>query len=209
MSRNQVYTFEFDQPTYVGFKYRQGKPYQSPYGDGFTYALTNGCVAFFPPSVDKEIQALNLGPRESCVITRRKDGGEIAWEVERAAIQPNDGTLKVENLAGGSSGETDLNLNRPVTGVDPLIGDTSSKHHCAQHNTPLNGSAPQNHNGSAPPMSSAWGMPILRQALFAVIDDASEAEKYAAGKGLSIRFSGEDIRCMANTAVINAAQGRS
>jgi hypothetical protein len=51
--------------------------------------------------------------------------------------------------------------------------------------------------------SSSWNsVSGLRQALFAVIDDASEAEKYAAGKGLSIRFSGEDIRTMANTQVI-------
>jgi len=192
MPRNDVYTFTLDEPTHVGFKYRQGKPYQSPYGDGFTYTLTNGCVAFFPPSVNADIQSLNLGPRESCVITRRKDGSDIAWNVERAAIQPNDGTLKVENLTGGSGIMPDL--NRP-----PISGDASFAN-CV-HPTTLP-------HGSAPPAPSAWGMPLLRQALFSVIDDAAEAERYAAGKGLSIRFSGEDIRCMANTAVINAAQGR-
>ena len=62
MPRNQVYTFEFDQPTHVGFKYQKGKPYQSPYGDGFTYSLTNGCVAFFPAAVDKEDSSLEPRP---------------------------------------------------------------------------------------------------------------------------------------------------
>ena len=49
------------------------------------------------------------------------------------------------------------------------------------------------------------GQTALRLALFASIDDACEAEKYAAGKGMNIRFSAEDIRTMANTTVINMA----
>jgi hypothetical protein len=193
MSRNQVYTFEFDQPTYVGFKYRQGKPYQSPYGDGFTYALTNGCVAFFPPSVDKEIQALNLGPRESCIITRRKDGAEIAWEVERAAIQPNDGTLKVENLAGGSAGENRESLNRPV--VDSLVGDTSK--HCVQHNTPS--------NGSAPPLCTRESPSLYRQ-LVAAIEAVKQAEAHSVLIGYPVKFQSEDIRAMAISGFIQQAR---
>lgn len=106
----------------------------------------------------------------------------------------SSGDWSVERVPGG-----------PVNSELPNRPEVS----CSSVESPKNGSF-QNHttNGSAPPMQPAWGMSILRQALFAVIDDAYEAETYAAGKGLAIRFSGEDIRCMANTAVINAAQGR-
>jgi hypothetical protein len=187
MSRNQVYTFEFDQPTYVGFKYRQGKPYQSPYGDGFTYSLTNGCVAFFPAAVDKEIQALNLGPRESCVITRRKDGAEIAWEVERAAIQPND--VKVEGMP---SGPVNSELpNRPVV-VDSSL---QSAKHCVQHNT----------NGSAPPLCTRESMPLYRQ-LVAAIEAVKQAEAHSVLIGYPVKFQSEDIRAMAISGFIQQAR---
>lgn len=50
------------------------------------------------------------------------------------------------------------------------------------------------------------GWSSLKVALFSVIEDAVAAEAYANGLGLSFRFSGEDIRAMANTKVINDAQ---
>jgi hypothetical protein len=61
-----------------------------------------------------------------------------------------------------------------------------------QSNTPVNGN----------------GWTALRIALFSAIDDAAEAEKYAAGKGMSIRFEAVDIRTMANTTVIGMQGGR-
>lgn len=46
------------------------------------------------------------------------------------------------------------------------------------------------------------GSNALRIALHAVIDEAAEAEKYAAEKGLAIRFDGCDIRAFVNTMMI-------
>jgi hypothetical protein len=189
MPRNDVYTFSFDQPTYVSFKYRQGKEYHSEFGDGFTYSLTNGCVAFFPPAVNAEIQALNLGPRESCVITRRKAGASIASEVERAKIQPTDGTLKVENLSGGS-----VNCELPshptaVSSAEP------NKLHCQNHNT----------NGSAPPLTTRESQAFYRQ-LVASIEAAKSAEEHAARIGHPVTFSSEDIRALAISGFIQQAR---
>ncbi len=62
-------------------------------------------------------------------------------------------------------------------------------------------------NGHAP-VSNGDNWSSLKRALFSVIEDAVDAEKYASGKGLSIRFTGTDIRTMANTKVINMAGGR-
>lgn len=185
MPRNQVYTFEFDQPTHVGFKYRQGKPYQSPYGDGFTYSLTNGCVAFFPAAVDKEIQALNLGPHESCVITRRQEGPGIAWDVERAAIQPN-----------GVQGSGSVNSELPNRCPQASSVDSQEKH-CAQHNTPL--------NGSAPPLTTRESQPLYRQ-LVAAIEAVKQAEAHSILIGFPVKFQSEDIRAMAISGFIQQAR---
>lgn len=66
----------------------------------------------------------------------------------------------------------------------PTVSQNDSAHHSANRNN--------------------WSP--LKIALFSVIEDAVDAEEYANGKGLSIRFTAEDIRTMANTLVI---QGRS
>lgn len=62
---------------------------------------------------------------------------------------------------------------------------------------------PQNGPSASDHTRTGWSS--LKVALFSVIEDAVAAEEYANGKGLSIRFSAEDIRTMANTKVINDA----
>jgi hypothetical protein len=56
-----------------------------------------------------------------------------------------------------------------------------------------------------PVKGPGWG--ALRIALFSAIGDATEAEKYAAGKGMSLRFDAADIRAMSITGVIGMQQG--
>jgi len=46
------------------------------------------------------------------------------------------------------------------------------------------------------------GSNLLRVALHTVIDEAAEAEKYAAEKGLNIRFDNCDLRAFVNTMMI-------
>jgi len=47
----------------------------------------------------------------------------------------------------------------------------------------------------------------LLAALCVAIDSACEAQAYAARKGMPLNFTGEDIRCFANTILINAERG--
>jgi len=177
--QNNVLNFIPDQPQVIKLKYRTGKEFRKGEHRGFTYTLVNNLVAFFPPEVDRDIQALHVDAGQPIRITKKSSG---AWDIERVAGEPSEVHPQVSCAVDTATNTT---------------GDGAQRHY-------PNATT----NGSAPPMQPAWGMSILRQALFAVIDDAYEAETYAAGKGLAIRFSGEDIRCMANTAVINAAQGR-
>lgn len=178
--QNNILKFEPDQPQIIKLKYRTGKAFNKNGYQGFTYTTVSGLLAFFPPEVNKEIQALHIDAGQPIRITKKSSG---AWDIERVAGEPSSESVHPQVSCAS---------------VDSASGDGAQRQHYPNATT----------NGSAPPMQPAWGMSILRQALFAVIDDAYEAETYAAGKGLAIRFSGEDIRCMANTAVINTAQGR-
>ena len=64
-------------------------------------------------------------------------------------------------------------------------------------------------NGAAAPLPvSGNGHSALRIALHMVIDEAAEAEKYAAEKGLALRFDGADIRAMVNTVCIGIQHTR-
>ncbi|MBV9446607.1 MAG: hypothetical protein JO345_12030 [Streptosporangiaceae bacterium] len=58
----------------------------------------------------------------------------------------------------------------------------------------------------APPVVTTAQAKLLA-ALCVAIDSACEAQAYAARKGMPLNFTGEDIRCFANTILINAERG--
>ena len=89
---------------------------------------------------------------------------------------------------------------RPVD--PPPVASTSPETHAPAAVT----ATATRQQGNMPVNGQGWS--ALRIALFSAIDDAAEAEKYAAGKGMSIRFEAVDIRTMANTTVIGLQGGR-
>src|SRR5271166_3296323 len=144
LMQNNVLKLELGQPYYLAFKYSKGKPYNSDFGNGYTYTLVDGRVCFFPPEADAAIQALGPNPGKPVRITRRKEGAGIAWDIELADRQ--DGTVKVESVAGGSEEN-----HPPTSSVDCRL----TKQHCENHNTAL--------NGSAPPLTTRESQPLYRQ----------------------------------------------
>ncbi len=128
------------------------------------------------------------------------EGGKVMFATEALneiiqSKKPYPGMRLAVQLMAGNKWDV-----RPVD--PPPVASTSPETHAPaavtatatrqQSNMPVNGQ----------------GWSALRIALFSAIDDAAEAEKYAAGKGMSIRFEAVDIRTMANTTVIGLQGGR-
>lgn len=181
--KNDVLKLELGQPYYLAFKYTKGKPYQSEFGNGYTYTLVDGRVCFFPEEANAAIQALGPNPGKAVRITKRKDGASIAWDVELA--DRADGTLKVDRPGGPAVGGDQQ--SRPVASVV----DSSLQQHCQ--------------NGSTPPLTTRESQAFYRQ-LIASIDAVKSAEDHAIQIGRPVTFSPEDIRALAISGFIQQAR---
>jgi spore germination cell wall hydrolase CwlJ-like protein len=79
-----------------------------------------------------------------------------------------------------------------------------------QPNTNAYGDAPAWVNdkpAAIPPVTLDSNLVDLMSAHMAAIDVAAMAERYAAEKGLAIRYTSEDVRCMAATIYIQTQKG--
>ena len=179
--QNQVFNFEPDTPAIISLKYRTGKEFNRNGRRGFTYTLTNGLVTFFPPDVDREIQALHLDAGQPIKITKTKAG---AWEIER--------------VAGGSGESFGGDASRPMGYNSAPTSETvtdGARQHCSNHNT----------NGSAPPLTTRESQAFYRQ-LVASIEAVKSAELHAVQIGHPVTFSSEDIRALAISGFIQQAR---
>lgn len=182
----QTQQFEFGQRTYIALKFKTGQFVKKPWGDSVRYTLVNGKSAFFPVDVDESIKALNLGPRESFCVTRRREGPAIVWDIEREVISQN-----------GSGPE-------PSATPTPSPSTFGSKSLTASDSEPIRKPVAM----ATPPTTptTLQSQYIVRQ-LIAAIEVAAVAEKYAAtALGRKIEFSHEDIRALAISGFIQQSR---
>jgi hypothetical protein len=120
------------------------------------------------------------------------------------ALQPKAGARVGVTMRPGNQWEVKL-LNPPTEQPKPAILPKPAA--AAQQQSIQHSNGNSQVQGPAIPVNGQ-GWTALRMALFSAIDDAAEAEKYAAGKGMSIRFEAVDIRTMANTTAIGMQERR-
>jgi hypothetical protein len=178
----QTQQFEFGQPTYIALKFRTGQLVKKEWGDSVRYTLVNGKSAFFPVDVDENIKALNLGPRESFKVIRRREGPAVVWDIEREEVSRN-----------GNGPEPCASANPEPVSAFGSKSTTSDPEPIRKPVATANLNTPQSQY-------------IMRQ-LVAAIEVAAAAEKYAlTALGRTVEFSHEDIRALAISGFIQQSR---
>jgi hypothetical protein len=180
-----------NKPLTLSLKFPSPIEKQGKWGLQYLYTLSEpDGVIYLPPIAHDEIQKLHAGAGEPFTILKTiGHGNQAQWKVER--IVQNQGQ-NGGNVQPDVQPSAPANVSNPERPAPAFVPREQPKSITNGHFAASNG--------------DNWSS--LKRALFSVIEDAKDAEEYASGKGLSIRFTGTDIRTMANTKVINMAGGR-
>lgn len=164
-----------NEPNEIALKFKTGKEVKGDYGPQMRFSLTSGDLLYVPLQVGNDIAALNLGLQEPFILTKLPKG---AWSVERKLqpVAPRPQLVQVDKSNVKPKSKEEL-----MTEFGELLVSGAD--------------IPE-------PKVNGNGQNALRMALRLVIDEAAEAEKYAASRGLSVRFDNCDIRAFVNTTLI-------
>lgn len=177
---------ETNVPVELAFKYDSGKPVNGQFGDQVLYTTVDDRALYADPSLARAIEGLGVGRGEVVILCKkevragnRKSIEYQAWLPGQAApgLGPRPAAPEATALVSAPRTAVAAPAAAPVAAPVPTV--------------PMNG------NGDS----------ALDVALRFTIDALDRAEKYAATKGMSIRFEAEDVRTMANTTLINMGKG--
>ncbi len=195
--------FEKNRPVEIALAYATGKPGESPTSGEpyFMYTTTDDRVFFASPTLNQKIQALVPSSYERlsiCLCNGRSTGGKNQWDVRRVDPSPTENGPEVQS--------------EPV-----LVGAPNGQQRTNHANGSANGNGGNGHgngNGNghvpaaAPPPDPRLPARRPDTYVFAFYADAVDlviaVEKYAATCGRDLRFTSEDIRCIAATSRIDA-----
>ncbi|MFN0168423.1 MAG: hypothetical protein ACKV22_18505 [Bryobacteraceae bacterium] len=194
----------------VALAYPTGKLISGKFGDSVMFSLADGRVMFLDPPLAERIAVAGIQANQPFTITRteHKAGNRrlIAWEMRRV----NEGaapTVK-EGVPGFESAiEAQLRASLRAQGIEPEQALRESQAP-ARPDTPTTAEAvaPQSSTLDQP-QGSTPADPRQILAFHAAIDLVLDVEAYAKQRGCAVRFSSEDVRCIANTLYINRAKG--
>ncbi len=156
-------------------------------------------ILYLDGPAHEAIQDTEAGNGQEICLRKTKVGRSTHWEAERVENEP----VPVEVIAGEPP---------------ELMSQHEASHweRIQQARGKVNGSANGNGNGhhaapppanpppaGQPPEPHAPGTRMYAMALRSAIDAVKFAQDYAAGKGLELKFTTEDVRCMAATLYID------
>ena len=178
------------------------------------YTLEDGRVMYVVPMVRTMIEELGIGkgqPFTMCKAERRNGSRRwIEWVVNSPVPPATQERVQKDHpdhaprTAGGPHQTQPANPN-----------SRSGDRRTAQGNQPDSGlksqvrtnGTPQTPGGSCGALLAMPGVALaIQSALITGIDAAIAAEQYAAAKGLSLRFTSEDVRAIALTFFIQQAR---
>ncbi|MFN0167208.1 MAG: hypothetical protein ACKV22_12335 [Bryobacteraceae bacterium] len=198
-------------PVEVALAYPTGKLISGKFGDSVMFSLADGRVMFLDPPLAERIATAGIQAHQPFTITRteRKAGNRrlIAWEMRRVnegtALTVKEGIIPEPE----SAIEAQLRASLRVQGIEPEQALRESRAP-ARPDTPTTAEAvaPQSSTLDQPPGSTPAD-PRQILAFHAAIDLVLDVEAYAKQRGCAVRFSSEDVRCIANTLYINRAKG--
>jgi hypothetical protein len=227
----QKIKFQTNIPVEMALKFAEGKLCDSQFGDPqYMFTTTDDRVFFVAEKVATKIHGLHLQPREPFDMTKAEvDYGNgrkgIEWRVAKVGFVPGeqpDGTFAIDAI-GGSKGKATVETVRPPRATDQLEADilrSLAELRAKQAGANVSASAPVaaatekapqdlhkcNNNGNGN-TNGAKPQTKLADALKTAVEAAHAAGEYAKTIGYAAmpQFTSEDLRCMANTILINGA----
>ncbi len=205
-----VLRFQTNVPVEVALAYSDGKEVEGQYGPQLMFSLAeapNGeKTMYVPPIVAERLKELHVdrGQRVQICKAEVKSGNRrsIEWQVTRIDPDPRwQNPPRPEPAAPPPAMVVGAAVPIRSTGSDPGNGQSS---------TPANGNSHPPVNGHA----TANGVPYWdpKAKLLRCYDEAIDvlvlARDHAAGKGLPVQFTGEDLRQVAATLYIDAGKDR-
>ena len=207
--------FSTNVPVTVTLAFQDGLDVEGRFGDQVMYTLEDGRVMYVAPMVRTKIEELGIGkgqPFTMCKAERRNGSRRwIEWTVNPPVPPTTQEHVQKDHpdhaprTAGATHQTQPANPN-----------SRSSDRSTAQSNQSEGGLKSQARTNGIPqtPVGSSIGpllaMPgvalAIQSALITGIDAAIAAEQYAAAKGLSLRFTSEDVRAIALTLFIQQAR---
>jgi stage V sporulation protein SpoVS len=180
---SDIIRFQANEPETFGLRFPEGKEVEGRFGAQVMFSTVDGRIFFVDVPVAARIHAMRLSEGEVITITKRsvKDGRKqsIKWEIERTAdfepveVEPEQKPVEVEPV------------QKPALAT--LAPAASSKDHSTSNTNIVTRS--------------------LAGALCSAIDAVLLAAEYAKSRGVDavvvIDFNAEDIRTLANTALIS------
>lgn len=192
-------TFEANTPKTVTFEYGgPGIETTGQYGTQYRYSLENNEIMWVEPVVEGMLKQLDIHSGDSVVITKVKEGKTTKWRVEELAEEPAIAAQLAQSIENAKA-TTEARAKAELAPAAPYgqAGLHEPPDWRAQQHT--NGAA----KSAAPEARQITPAALnMTAALCSAIDAAIEAERYAHGRGLTLKFSPADIRALANCAEI-------
>jgi hypothetical protein len=208
--------FSTNVPEEVALRFPEGKQVSSKIeggADQMMYSLADGRVMYVPLHVADQIRELRIGPGERFNLGKFevKEGNRrfIRWQLGRVDPDPRwqqpapsgpngSGTAASSRAAKpGEEAPAPASANTPAQTNTPTNGIGTAK-------PPVNGNGHAVHNGIP-----CWDPKAdLRHCYEDAIEVLVAAGDIAAGKGLPVQFTGDDLRQVAATLYIDAGKDR-
>ena len=208
--------FPTNVPVMATLAYDEGLDVEGRFGDQVMYTLEDGRVMYVAPMVRTKIEELGIGKGQPFTVCKaeRRNGSRrwIEWVVNPSGSPATPEPVQKDRPDHPPRTAGAPHQTQPANPVSTRSGARST----AQGNHPDSGLKSQARTNGMPqtPGGSLSGtllaMPgaalAIQSALITGIDAAIAAEQYAAAKGLSLRFTSEDVRAIALSLFIQQAR---
>jgi hypothetical protein len=226
---NGTVKFSTNIPEILSLAFSEGKPVQSQYnGDQVMFTLTDGRKMYVAPFVAEKIAAAGIRANQPFEICKREVTEGNRRKIEFQVRPLSETGRNPQNQPATTAAEPRINGHTHVTNSPDLTAtlEQSIAHAEARKAAGYNplaeleaeqeaerqrrevGRNPQRATQEAPARQEITpAQAKLLAALCVAIDSCVEAKAYAQRRGMPLEFTGEDVRCFANTILINAERG--
>jgi hypothetical protein len=195
----------YEQPLLMRL-YREPSLVEGRWGHQWQYICNDDeAICYLDEGAHDAIQTSGAKSGDQILLTKAKVGGKAAYHAQLVdddatmpdwVRQPEPAAAPIRSSSTSTAVTMPAERPKPKRAAATSNGDGHANGN--GHHTPAN--SPQ---ASQPPAPNAPGANVYAMALRSAIDAAKFAEEYAQSKHFDLKFTSEDVRCMAATLYID------